>query len=77
VDRKTSPSIFLRAVELVLSHKLGIWDALILSGAADEDCRLLLSDDLQEGFTWNGVTVVNPFATPRHALLDSFLTIGE
>jgi predicted nucleic acid-binding protein len=74
---ETSASILLLAVELVLSHKLGIWDALILSGAADEGCRLVLSEDLQEGFTWNGVTVVNPFAAPRHALLESFLTIDE
>ena len=39
-------------------------DAVILSAAAESGCRLLLSQDLQEGFTWNGVTVTNPFA-PR------------
>ena len=26
--------------------------------------NLLLSEDLQEGFTWRGVTVSNPFAKP-------------
>ncbi|MCA7120267.1 MAG: hypothetical protein LGL72_12845 [Acidibrevibacterium sp.] len=36
-------------------------------------CRLLLSEDLQEGFTWAGVTVVNPFSSPRHALLNALL----
>ncbi|TIP50920.1 MAG: PIN domain-containing protein, partial [Mesorhizobium sp.] len=39
-------------------------------------CRLLLSEDLQDGFTWGGVTVVNPFASPRHALLDALLGTG-
>jgi predicted nucleic acid-binding protein len=29
----------------------------------------VLSEDLQDGFTWHGVTVVNPFReTPHHLL---------
>jgi predicted nucleic acid-binding protein len=42
---------------------------------SDAGCRLLLSEDLQEGFTWSGVTVANPFAPARHALLDAVLSI--
>ena len=49
----------------VLMHKLGIWDAIVLSAAADAGCRLSLSEDLQDGFTWQGVTVANPFAPRR------------
>ncbi len=41
--------------------------------AAATDCRLLLSEDLQDGFTWSGVTVTNPFAKRRHPLLDGLL----
>jgi predicted nucleic acid-binding protein len=37
-------------------------NALILSAAADAGCWLLLSEDLQAGFTWRGVRVVDPFA---------------
>jgi predicted nucleic acid-binding protein len=44
-----------------------------LSAASQAGCRLLLSEDLQEGFTWAGVTVVNPFSSPRHALLETLL----
>jgi hypothetical protein len=40
----------------------------ILSAAAQSGCRLLLSEDLREGFTWAGVTVVDPFSSPKHAL---------
>jgi hypothetical protein len=32
-----------------------------------------LSEDLQHGFTWGGVTIVNPFVSPRHELLDDLL----
>jgi predicted nucleic acid-binding protein len=69
----TSPEIMLAAADLAMDHQLGIWDAVILSAASQARCRLLLSEDLQDGFTWGGVTVVNPFATPRHALLGALL----
>ena len=70
---ETSPSIILTAIELTVRHELGSWDAVILAAAADAKCRLLLSEDLQDGFTWSGVTVVNPFGTSRHPLLDAML----
>ena len=35
--------------------------------------RLLLSEDLQDGFTWRGVTVANPFAAQQHPLWASLL----
>jgi predicted nucleic acid-binding protein len=67
----TSPEVMQAAADLATDHQLGIWDAVILSAAARSGCRLLLSEDLQEGFTWGGVTVVNPFASPQHALLQA------
>jgi predicted nucleic acid-binding protein len=73
---ETSSSIQLMAMELAIDHQLSQWDAVILSAAADAGCRLLLSDDLQDGFTWSGVTVVNPFAPKRHPLLKAMLETG-
>jgi predicted nucleic acid-binding protein len=57
------------ALDLAADHQMPIWDALILSVAAEQKCRLLLSEDFQHGFTWRGVTVVDPFDAPRHPLL--------
>ena len=68
---ETSASVILMATELTVRHQFSWWDAVILSAAADAGCRLLLSEDLQEGFTWSGVTVTNPFAAMRHPLLDA------
>jgi predicted nucleic acid-binding protein len=70
---ETSAAIMLAAADLAIDHRLGIWDAVILAAAAAAGCRLLLSEDLQDGFTWNGVTIANPFAPTRHLLLDSLL----
>ncbi len=61
------------ALDLAADQQTPIRDALILCVAADQKCRLLLSEDLQHGFTWRGVTVLNPFQTPQHALLVAVL----
>jgi predicted nucleic acid-binding protein len=70
---ESSGDVMLAATDLARSHQLGIWDATILSAAADARCRLLLSEDLQNGFTWRGVTVTNPFGSPKHPLLSALL----
>jgi predicted nucleic acid-binding protein len=70
---ETSSSVMLGAADLATDHQLGFWDAVILAAAADARCRLLLSEDLQEGFTWSGVTVTNPFAAAPHPLLATVL----
>lgn len=69
----TSSSVMFNAMDLSIDHNLGIWDAVILSAAADAGCRLLLSEDLQSGFTWRGVTVANPFAPSLHPVLKGLL----
>jgi predicted nucleic acid-binding protein len=70
----TSVTVMLNAADLAVSHALAIWDSVVLAASAEAGCRLLLSEDLQEGFTWRGVTVTNPFASSRHPLLESLLT---
>ncbi len=66
---ETSSEVMLTAADLATDHRLTIWDAVILSAASRSGCRILLSEDFQAGFTWGGVTVVNPYVSPRHPLL--------
>jgi len=70
---ETSETVLLSAMELSSQHRLRTWDAIIMAAAASAGCRLLLSEDLDDGFTWNGVTVVNPFAPEPNALLTELL----
>jgi predicted nucleic acid-binding protein len=60
---------FSEALRLATDHKLQFWDALILNAAADAGCALLLSEDMQAGFAWRGVTVADPFAAEQNPLL--------
>ena len=59
----TTWTAFQSAMDLSVDHQISMWDALILAVAAENKCRLLLSEDFQNGFTWRGVTIVNPFET--------------
>jgi predicted nucleic acid-binding protein len=73
VQDSTWPA-FAAALDLTVDHQLPMWDALILAVTAESRCRLLLSEDFQNGFTWRGVTVVNPFNPPVSPLLTGLLT---
>jgi predicted nucleic acid-binding protein len=74
---ETSATVLVDALDLAADHELGIWDSIILSAAAEAECRLLLSEDLQDGFTWRGVTVANPFAEQLHPVLAAVLVRDE
>jgi predicted nucleic acid-binding protein len=66
----TTEMVLSRAIDVAIAHGLAIWDAVILAAAAEAGCRLLLSEDMHDGFTWGSVTIVNPFAPSPHKLLD-------
>ena len=59
----TTWTVFQSVMDLTVDHQISMWDALIMSVAAENKGRLLISEDFQNGFTWRGVTVVNPFDT--------------
>ncbi len=42
-------------------HELSFWDALIVSAARAAGCEYLLTEDLQDGQSFEGLVVVNPF----------------
>lgn len=42
---------------------LSYWDCLILAAAEQSACRVLLSEDFQDGRRFESLTVVNPFRT--------------
>lgn len=41
-----------QAASLPVDHQMRIWDAIVLATAAEAGCELLLTEDLQDGFTW-------------------------
>lgn len=74
---ETSQAVLLAAIDLAEAHRLSIWDAIVVAAAAKAECRLLLSEDLQDGFTWNGVTIANPFSETPHPLFEAMLADAD
>ncbi len=64
---------FQAAFDLTTTGHFQIWDALIINIAAENRCRMLLSEDMQHNFTYRGVTIVNPYAIPTYPLLAPLL----
>jgi predicted nucleic acid-binding protein len=73
---ETSKTEFFEALELACTHQFQIYDATVLATAATAGCNLLLTEDMHEGFSWNGVTIANPFKPNRHVWLDEQVGCG-
>jgi predicted nucleic acid-binding protein len=53
--------VLMRAREIQTRYGISWWDSLIVAAAQAQDCAALLSEDLQHGMNFGGVTVQNPF----------------
>jgi predicted nucleic acid-binding protein len=51
----------LAAIDLHRLHQFSIWDALVIRAALNAGCRILYSEDLQDGRRIDGLEIVNPF----------------
>lgn len=74
---ETSQPILQAAIDLAEAHQFSIWDAIVVAAAAKAECRLLLSEDMQDGFTWNGLTIANPFSETPHPLFEAMLADAD
>jgi predicted nucleic acid-binding protein len=55
------PELILGAIDLCRLHALSFWDALVVRSASAAGCGRLLSEDMQDSQTIDGVRIENPF----------------
>jgi predicted nucleic acid-binding protein len=53
--------VLVDAREIEQRHRLSWWDSLIVAAARTQGCVLLLTEDLQDGANYSGLSVRNPF----------------
>jgi predicted nucleic acid-binding protein len=63
----------LTALDLVQDHRMAFWDAMICATASRVGLDYLLSEDLQDGRRFDGLTIVNPFRLENAVLIDRIL----
>lgn len=68
-------NILPEALRLTYAHQFQIFDALILAQCAMSGCRLLLSEDMHDGFEWQGCMILNPLTDKSKQKLDSVLSM--
>lgn len=57
------PSDLLSAIDLHQRLRISFWDAMVLQSALQMGCKVLWTEDLNNGQSYAGVTARNPFAT--------------
>jgi predicted nucleic acid-binding protein len=67
-----SPTVedLLQALQANEDHNLPIWDALLWATARRSGCKIIFSEDFQDGRELGGVRFVNPFKLSRRELRD-------
>src|SRR5438034_1140444 len=61
-----------RGHEVERKDGLGWWDSLIVAAAQLQDCRVLLSEDLQDAGSYGAVTVRSPFTLEVNETMASY-----
>jgi predicted nucleic acid-binding protein len=51
----------LAAIRMARRYRLSLWDALIVRSASMLGCKVLWTEDLKDGETYEGVRIRNPF----------------
>lgn len=71
ISQAVTMAVMTGALEIISVHGLQVFDAIILACAIEAGAQVLLSEDMQHGFRWRGVTVVNPFLAEPHPFIKS------
>ncbi|MGI8930937.1 MAG: PIN domain-containing protein [Sphingomicrobium sp.] len=73
----TTEAEVLRGARFAVRHQLQSWDAIIWQASVSAGADYLLSEDLHNGLSIEGLTAVDPFNPANGALIDALLTPME
>ena len=62
------------ALDATDRHGVAFWDAMLWATLRQAGCRLLLTEDMQDGRRIDGVTIVNPFRPENAKVVDLALS---
>jgi predicted nucleic acid-binding protein len=65
----TTTAIINKASELALAHGMQLWDCVVCAASAQTGAKVLLTEDMQDGRTIEGLRLMNPFAPANAAAI--------
>lgn len=57
----TTDAVIESASDLAQAHRMQLWDCVICVAASDAGAKILLTEDMQDGRTIDGLRLINPF----------------
>lgn len=76
VTPPTTDQIVADAAALAEAHRLQIWDCVIAAAASASGAKALLTEDLQDGRSLDGLLIVNPFNAANNERIDALISSG-
>jgi predicted nucleic acid-binding protein len=73
LSQAVTVAVMTAAMDVISTHGLQVFDAIILACAEEAGASVLLSEDMQHGFRWRGVTIINPFLAEPHPLIKTLV----
>ena len=69
----TTDAILNKAAETARAHHLQFWDCVVCAASGQGGAKVLLTEDMQDGRTIDGLRLVNPFVPANTQLIDQLL----
>ena len=67
----TTDAIINKASELARAHGMQLWDCVVCAAAIEAGARVLITEDMQDGRTIEGMRLVNPFAAANGEAIEA------
>jgi predicted nucleic acid-binding protein len=69
----TTAVIVNTASELARAHRMQLWDGVVCAAAVEAGAKVLLTEDMQDGRTIDGLRLINPFAAANAEAVERLL----
>jgi predicted nucleic acid-binding protein len=69
----TTDAIVTTASELARAHRMQLWDCVVCAASVDAGAKVLMTEDMQDGRTIDGLRLVNPFAAANAKTIEALL----
>jgi len=69
----TTVEIIDAASALAVAHRVQFWDCVVCMASARAGAKVLLTEDMQDGRTLDGLRLINPFAPANDGTIDALL----
>ncbi|MBI4366310.1 MAG: PIN domain-containing protein [Deltaproteobacteria bacterium] len=72
----TTDAIVNKAAELARAHRMQLWDGVVCAASVAAGAKVLMTEDMQDGRTIDGLRLINPFAAANAEAVDALLGGG-